>query len=60
MGRLTNVDLLVLTSVDQLPFQLKMLYFFYKTSYLNEEVNCTEASPSVSIPWLESSVTLLK
>jgi hypothetical protein len=27
---------------------------FYKTSYLNEEVNCTEPSPSVSIPWLFS------
>jgi len=26
--------------------------FFYKTDYLNEEVNCTEPSPSVSIPWL--------
>jgi hypothetical protein len=24
-------------------------------SYLNEEVNCTEAFPSVSIPWLISS-----
>jgi len=24
---------------------------FYKTSYLNEEVNCTEPSPSVSFPW---------
>ncbi len=28
------------------------MYLFNKTSYLNEEVNCTEPSPSVSIPWL--------
>jgi len=27
-------------------------YLFYKTSYLYEEVNCTEPFPSVSIPWL--------
>jgi hypothetical protein len=27
---------------------------FYKISYLNEEVNCTEPFPSVSIPWLDS------
>jgi hypothetical protein len=25
--------------------------FIYKTSYLNEEVNCTEPSPSLSVPW---------
>jgi hypothetical protein len=24
--------------------------FFYQTSYFNEEVNCTDPSPSVSIP----------
>ncbi len=38
--RLSTVDLLVLTSLDQLVFILKILFsFFYKTSYLNEEVN---------------------
>jgi hypothetical protein len=25
---------------------------FYKTSYLNEEVNCSEPSPSLSVPLL--------
>jgi hypothetical protein len=25
----------------------------WETSYLNEEVNCTELSPSVSVPWLK-------
>jgi len=28
------------------------LPFFTKTIYLNEEVNCTEPSPSVRVPWL--------
>jgi hypothetical protein len=27
----------------------------FKTSYLCYEVNCTEPSPSVSIPWLDQS-----
>jgi hypothetical protein len=27
------------------------MYLFNKTSYLNEEDNSTEPSPSVSIPW---------
>ncbi len=30
---------------------------FYKTSYLDEVVNCTERFPSVSIPWFYSSDT---
>jgi hypothetical protein len=39
-------DLLVQTSLDQLILNLKTLFtFFYKSSYLNEEVNCTEPSP---------------
>jgi hypothetical protein len=49
--RFNTVGLLVLTSLDQLLFTLKILFsFFYKTSYLNEEVNCTELFPSVSVP----------
>jgi hypothetical protein len=27
--------------------------FFYKTCYLNEEVNCIESSPEVSVPWYQ-------
>jgi hypothetical protein len=43
------VDILALTG--QLLFILKILFpFFYKTSYLNEEVNCAVPSPSISIP----------
>ncbi len=35
------------------PFYIKnIIKLFFKTSYLNEEVNCTEASSLVSIPWL--------
>jgi hypothetical protein len=49
-GRLCTIDLLVL-SLDQLLFILKILFAIFKTtSYLNEEVNCTEPSSSVSIP----------
>jgi hypothetical protein len=41
------VDLLVLTSLDQLLFKTETNFsFFYKTTYLNEEVNSTEPSPS--------------
>jgi hypothetical protein len=48
---LYTVDLLVLTSLDQLIFKLIILIsFLFKASYLNEEVNCTEPSPYVSIP----------
>jgi len=32
-----------------------MIYLYYKTSYFNEGVNCTEPSPSVSVP-CESSL----
>jgi hypothetical protein len=42
--------LLVLTGLDQLILKQQTLLFFYKTTYLNEEVNRTEPSPSVSVP----------
>ncbi len=45
------VDLLVLTSLDQLLFILEILFTsWYKTSNLNEEVSCTDSSPSVRVP----------
>jgi hypothetical protein len=38
------------------PFYIEnIIYIFNKTSYLNEEVNRIEPSPSVSIPWFNSS-----
>jgi hypothetical protein len=51
-GRLSIVDLLPLTSLDPLLLKMQTLfiYFFYETSYLYEEVSCTEPSPSVRIP----------
>jgi hypothetical protein len=34
------------------------LLFFYKTSYLNEEANCTDPSLSVRIPWMDKHLEL--
>ncbi len=48
--RLNTVDFLVLTSLDQLFFPIEILNCLF-TSYLNEEINCTEPSTSVSVPW---------
>ncbi len=51
--RTTTFDLLVLsrlTTVMSAIFDIAK-HSFYKTSYLNEEVNHTDFSPSVSVPW---------
>jgi hypothetical protein len=45
------IDLLVLTCLDQLLLIIQTLFTFYNTSYLNEEVNCTEPFLLVSVPW---------
>jgi hypothetical protein len=43
-----------LTSLDQSNFDVENIFYLcYKTSYLNEDVNCTEPSPSDNIPWFE-------
>jgi hypothetical protein len=56
-GRLGTVHLIVLTSLDNLIYILKILFTFAKkTSYLNEEVNCTDPSLAVSIPCLKVSL----
>ncbi len=44
-GMIGTVDLLALTSLDLLLF---IFFIFYKTTYLNEEVNGSEPSPSIS------------
>ncbi len=50
-GRLSTIDLLVLTCLVQLLWIMQTYLLLYKTScYLNEEVNRTEPSPSVSVP----------
>ncbi len=50
-GRLSMVEVLVLTSSDQLLLMLKKYFFtfFTQTSYPNEEVNCIKPSSSVEI-----------
>jgi hypothetical protein len=55
VGSISTVHLLVLTSLDQWIFKLKILFTLLQTSYLNEEVNCTELSPSVSFPCSNNS-----
>jgi hypothetical protein len=48
--QLTSLAELVLY---QLIFFENVIHLYHKTSYPNEEVNCTEHVPSVSIPWLK-------
>ncbi len=43
--QLTSVYLLVQSASENI------LIFFYKTSYIKKEVNCTGASPSLRVPW---------
>ena len=50
-NELSTVDLFVLASLDQLLLDWNYYLPLHKTTYLNEEVNCTEPSPSVSIQW---------
>jgi hypothetical protein len=50
-GRISSVDLPELTKSDQLFFLLKAFFLFFKTFYFKEEVNCTEPSPSVRVPF---------
>jgi hypothetical protein len=46
--------------LDQLLFTIPILFtFICKTSYLNEEVDCTKPSPSVSVPWSRMQCQLL-
>ncbi len=52
-GRLSTVNLLVLTTLGQVLLTLQnVMYVFIKC--LNEEVNCAESFPSVSLPCLVS------
>ncbi len=51
-GRLSTVDLLVLTTLDQLLFILKKLFkFFTKQAILMRRSTVLSLPPSVSIPW---------
>jgi hypothetical protein len=49
--QISMVDLHFITSIDQLLFKLKLYFpFFYKTTYLNEEVTCTEPFLQLAFP----------
>ncbi len=49
--RLNVIMLTVLAPFESAPFHIENTNLLCKTSYHNEEINCTESSPSVSIPW---------
>ncbi len=51
-GRFSTVDLPVVTSLDQWLMIIQTLSTFYKTSCLNEEVNCTKPFLWAGGPWL--------
>ncbi len=47
--------------IGSAPFYIEnIINLFCKTSYLNEEINCTEPSPFVSIPWSYKSLLYWK
>jgi hypothetical protein len=49
-GTISTIDLLVLTCLDPAAFLIVIIiYLCYKTSYLNEEVNCAEPSPCMGL-----------
>jgi hypothetical protein len=53
-GDISTVDLIVLTHLDKLLLLLQTFFLLlYKTSYLYEEANRTEPSPSVRVTLLE-------
>jgi hypothetical protein len=52
MGRLSTVYLLVLTSLDQLLFLIKILFAYVtKQAALMRRSTVLSLSPSVSVPW---------
>jgi hypothetical protein len=55
---ITTIDLLALNSSDKLLFILKNIFLFYKTRFLNKEVNCTEPFPSVKSSLAQEDQTL--
>ncbi len=59
-GRVSTVDLLVITASAEVLFMLKLYFSVLQTSYLNEEVNCVELSSSVSVSCLLESKTSKK
>jgi hypothetical protein len=50
-GRLSTVDLLVITSLDELLVIMQTLFTFKKTRYLTVEANRTENSLAIGFPF---------
>ncbi len=46
------LSVVMLNVVAPLLILKKCFILFYKRRYLNEEVNCTDPSPSVRVPWV--------
>jgi hypothetical protein len=57
-GRISTVDLLVVTCSDQLLLILENIFIFHKTSYLNGEVNRTDPFPPVQLTWFKLLIIL--
>ncbi len=51
--RISTIDLFVLISLNIEFLNWKHYFLFYKTIYFNEEINGSEPSHSVSVPWLK-------
>ncbi len=56
-GRFSTVDLLLLIDIDLLLLHWSINCLFYKTSYLNEEVNCTEPFPQLVFPGVTDALS---
>jgi hypothetical protein len=56
-GRINTNDFLFLICSDQLLLYWYFIILFYKTTYLDEEVNHTEPSLSVRVPWIYINIS---
>ncbi len=54
---ISTVDLLVSRCLDLLLFILKLYFVIYKTTYLNEEINCTEPYPPARVPCFQLCIS---
>jgi hypothetical protein len=54
MGRISTIDLLVLTSSDALILTLKKYFSYYTKQAILMRRSINEPSPSGSVPWLKA------
>ncbi len=58
-GRLNTIDLLLPTCFNPAAFDIaNIIYFFTKQATFNLEVNRTNPSPSISLPWMSYLMSL--